>query len=554
MVARRRYCRHASVCVRDLTAALDAEQAPVRAAAGLALGRIGSDPAVLKSRLEDSSMEVRMSAVLALGAHSSPAARHVLLGLATAPGAQLAPLAVVALVSGADAASGDADALASSRVLGDYSSALAATSGGRVDAPALRERCRKLITGSGDAVLRARAAEVLATGADHATMALLTDALSGPSVDVRRSAALALGRSRHPLALPALMTAFELEHELLARAFLLLAIGDHGGAEAGAFLSEQVSEGRKPLRAWAALGLGLWGRERDDAAARKAVRDGYQSEGNRQQDGAWLLALGMLRDRDSLPMFSAALGGRDSRTRAAAADALALCGDKTAPEILRTTLRSDQCPFVRGAAASALGICGGRIDVEALAEAARTDAVPEVRGAAATALGALGSEPALAALLALATATDATTRAGAMRGLGRIARTKRYRRPQCGRGRPTSPCSRSGSAGRSARSSRSVWHRLASGVEIRHREQVVAGEDRHEDARVVGTFERVEAGPVVRQMSAVEHLHGNRRSHGVVGERRELAHRAPAGHRGPGPGAGQPASRWWFDSPGASVP
>jgi HEAT repeat protein len=330
---------------------------------------------------------------------------------------------VVALVSGADAASGDADALASNRVQADYAAALAATSGGRVDAPSLRSHCSKLLTGTGDAVLRARAAEVLAFAADAPTVAQLTDALSSASVDVRRSAALALGRSRHALALPALMTAFELEHELLTRAFLLLAMGDHGGAAAGPFLLEQMNEGKKPLRAWAALGLGLWGRSRDDAATRAAVRNAARGENNHDQDGAWLLALGLLRDRDSLATFTNALSVRDSRTRAAAADALALSGDAGAPAILRTALRNDSCPYVRSALVAALGACGGAADVDQLAESARNDAVPDVRTEAAFALGAMGSEPALEALLALARSADAATRVGALRGLGRIART-----------------------------------------------------------------------------------------------------------------------------------
>ncbi len=412
-------------------------QPQVRRAAVLAHGRAGGDVSLLRARLLDSHQEVRIAAVLALGAQGSAEARHLLLHLAVGTGPlgtqNLHAYALLALaVDPAPQGRPDADAVASAGLHdGNAAAQGALTFGLGGDSPRLRERSRTLLAGRGNTVLRARAAEALGADADAASVQDLTKALATRALDVRRSAALALGRSRHPLALPALMTAFELERELLARAFLLVAIGEHGGPAAGPFLSEQVEFGRRPLRAWAALGLGLWGRERDDAAARALVRQMAGKESNRDLAGAWLLAMGLLRDRDALPVLAQAMREESSTTRSAALQALGLLGQAGANELVRAALAADDCTFVRGTAAEVLGAVAREAeDLRALELAARTDLNPAVRGSAAAAIGLVGSWEAHARLLALCTADDPPLRAGALRGLGLLSRRHEPVAPQ----------------------------------------------------------------------------------------------------------------------------
>jgi len=250
--------------------------------------------------------------------------------------------------------------------------------------------------------------------------------LSARSPDVRRSAAWSLARTRHDLALPVLMTAFELERELATRQVLLLAIGSHGGLPGVAFVEEQLAHGKKPLRSFAALALGLLARQQPLPFVAARLRQAAESERNRDQVGAYLLALGLARDHASLPLMrQTLLHGAEASERAMAAEALALLPAPAELPLLHQALQGDSCPYVRAAAAGAIGNLGERAtDAGALAAAASRDPDNTVRAAAAFALGALGSEAARRELLHLVRSDDVATRAGAMSGLGRLLRAR----------------------------------------------------------------------------------------------------------------------------------
>lgn len=410
-----------------IRANLTASDPQLRAAAALAAGRIGGQVAALRLLLRDPSLGVRMATVLGLGADRSPAARHALLSLWTTDDLrELQPYGLLALAAEGPAdATADARALARQALDGSEGNSAAAALLARTDAdPALRALVQPRLAEPANAVVAARLTEALAVDADATLVAEMTRGLSGRLPDVRRSAALALGRSRHALALPALMTAFELEHDLTTATLLLLAIGEHGGDAAGPFLLEQMQRGRKPLRAFAALALGLFGRERHDATLATAVLAAAGQEANRDLDGAWLLASGLLRDAAALPRLREALAsGGSSTARGAAAHAMALVGDGGARDALRVAMQGDSCPFVRGAALEAYGMLGADTDdVIALGGVARHDRDPSVRIAAARALGAVATEAARAELLALGASDDVHLRVGALDGLGRLAR------------------------------------------------------------------------------------------------------------------------------------
>jgi HEAT repeat protein len=281
---------------------------------------------------------------------------------------------------------------------------------------------------------RAVAAQSLGLEADDEAIAALTMAVGERSVDVRRSAALALGRSHHVLALPALQTAFELEHDQLTRAMLLLAIGDHGGVAAKSFLCTELTSGSKALRGFNALALGLWGRARADDVA-LPIQKALANERNRDQRGAYLLALGMLRHRGSLDLLVGELmndntSANTSATRGAAASALGMIGDRAALAAMTQSLREDTCPWVRSQVARALAGFG-HVAIDALRTTLREDASATVRASAAFALGGIADAKAVVDLVDLVRdeSAPAEARAGAALGLGRHFRAHEPRLP-----------------------------------------------------------------------------------------------------------------------------
>lgn len=415
----------------------------VRAGACIALGRLGhpEDVPELLERLDDADRGVRNDAILALGANASPAAVHALSQLALhghlaagddrAPVTHIAsPLATLALGlarrRGAHAAS---DALvrglatARSGADGDRMRIAALLYADLQDDGGLHEFSRQILADRDlDVAVRCRAVETL-DFADAEVRRPILEALAGREVSLRRSAALALGRTDDTLALPSLMTAFELENEQFTRALVLLAIGEHDATDARDFLIEQLREGPKMLRAWAALGLGIWARDRDDTVARVAIRDGWRRERNQDHADAYLLAMGLAEDPDAVDILVEVV--RDdgsSMARSIAAEALALCGTDKVKGVLREQLSSDSCPYARSVAAEALGAWRDPADAGRLVAALGDADTPDERIRLANALGRLGGEHAHAAVIEVLDEGQLTARerAAAILALGQI--------------------------------------------------------------------------------------------------------------------------------------
>jgi hypothetical protein len=251
----------------------------------------------------------------------------------------------------------------------------------------------------------------------------LTRVLSGPHAELRRSAALALGQCRHELALPALLTAFDLEREHLTRGVLLLAIGAHQEPEARKFLCAELRGGPKALRAWAALGLGLALRNADDAVARTCLRAAQAAEKNDSAAGAYLLALGLARDTEALPILQAAMrADGEASMRLIAADALALIASDVARAILREQVRLDACYSTRAAMAELLCGIGDEDDIAAVRARLQFAAHDQEKAAFALALGARFSPDSAARLREVARDAKQSTalRAAAVHALGRM--------------------------------------------------------------------------------------------------------------------------------------
>lgn len=422
---------------------LHSADAQIRAAAALASGRIARAAAVepLSALLSDSSQRVREHALFGLGASGSSAGAHLLLGLLERGGRSFGnqdelelvtpralPLAILALAvgrrAGMDPGVASAVALLAPRVEeAQRPRALwAACLFQRIAPdPALEALCLRL-AGEREQVdaVRAAALEALGTSTDPRALARLQDALFGRELELRRSAALALGRSPQAAATGALLTAHDLEAEPLARGFVLLSLGLRGGPLARDVLLETLAHGSLASEPWAALGLGLHARVSRDPSIVRALLAAAPVVRNEDSRPAVLLALGLAQEPRAAALARAALEhGASPRERGYAATTLALLGGAANRAWLRERFALERSGFVRASLAQGLAVLGDASDVPTLFAALRGLAERDLQAVTAAALGQLGSAAALSGLDELVVSGDsALVRATALDALG----------------------------------------------------------------------------------------------------------------------------------------
>lgn len=412
---------------RILEAAKD-DHIQVRAAAAQSLGRLGVTGDELRSMLEDQAYEVKLAAVAGLSHAGTASAVHTLLGLATEPNL-LQPFALAGIgASGRQDASAQrvaSDLLAKSRIPAIM---VGAAAHDRLLGGDAKEATVERARNGNTTTIRGLAVAAVDGDARNTTIAALTQALSSAGKPARRSAAAALARTHADLALPALLTAYELERDIDTRAQLLLAIGEHGGAAARPFLIEQMQKGKKLVRGWAAAGLGIWARGSDTKQLAPLVRKGFDKERNSDRRGLWLIALGLLQDKGSRDLLIETYeDSKNSTLRAAAVYALGLLGENSVGDLYEKALRDDDCPFVRTAAATVSAAVLGDKATSMLASAVVDEKDTTLRGTITFSLGATGDPAAAKHLLALSKDKSPAVRAGAIRGLGRLFAVRRDR-------------------------------------------------------------------------------------------------------------------------------
>lgn len=340
--------------VELFAAQLKSPDADLRAAGAMALARVAGAQAHtdLLPLLEDAHNRVRHGALLALGLAGDGASCKLLLEVARSGriGAsrvsnEAKDVAVVALglarrrgqlpeldmaVAGL---AGDADHGPGAYGLMLYP-ALAADAKlplGIAMAGAVRAQLEDDGAGMGE---RGRAAESLLLAGDPAAVKVLSHLLGSARGELRRSAALALSESDHPLALPALQTAYELEANSSHRSLMLLTMG-RSGSSARNFLSQELRRGRASAKPFAALGLGLSLRAEDDTKARQVLRDAARGVKSDDARGAYALALGLARDGEAVPWLAELLArSGNAQQRSYAAQALGLVGTDDARDAL----------------------------------------------------------------------------------------------------------------------------------------------------------------------------------------------------------------------------
>lgn len=426
-----------------LVGALEHRDANVRSAAAVALGRIGGPDSVphIERLLTDPDVDVRHHAILALGATCSSEAAAILIHIAEHGTAateskerisRRAPaLALVALgLLRQQCKDPGLDEIVAriartrrgeDRNLVEEAAFMYATLApcAELESFALEVAQEK----NGDAGVRARAVECLRRSTDRETLSKVQHVLSGNRLDLRRSAALAMGGVSNPLATPALMTAYELESEAMTKSFLLISLGKQGGAAARDFLLKTLNKCESPQRRWCALALGILAHRSEDPLIGDAIRAAARLEKARDAQAAYWIASGLAHDSQALAEVRDGLvRATDPRQRMYAATALALIGGDEASTILRERRTEETAPLVQVAIVQALGYIGEHTDAAAMLETLAHLREPSLQGLAAVAMAFHGSSEALRGLSELARIDTGSSvrRAAAIDGLGML--------------------------------------------------------------------------------------------------------------------------------------
>ena len=220
----------------------------------------------------------------------------------------------------------------------------------------------------------------------------LVELLRDPHPDVRRTAALSLGKIGHSAGVPALVKGLG-DPDPVVREYSAWALGEIGeedvNTQAAMALVGAIGDERPAVKRAAAQALGKIG-------TRQPVIDVLieaLAVGELESRRSAVHALAQLEGISAYPALLSALGDRDARVRQGAVAALGELGDPRALPALRKRLLRDRNVGVRTEAAFRIGKLGGRADLPFLQKAANTDPTPLVHLWAMWALQNVGDTP-----------------------------------------------------------------------------------------------------------------------------------------------------------------
>ncbi len=204
----------------------------------------------------------------------------------------------------------------------------------------------------------------------------LVELLRDPHPDVRRTAALSLGKIGHSAGVPALVKGLG-DPDPVVREYSAWALGQIGedvNTQAAMALVGAMGDERPAVKRAAAQALGKIGTQQPIIEALIEALAVGELESRRSA----VHALAQLEGISAYPALLSALGDRDARVRQGAVAALGELGDHRALPALRKRLLHDGNVGVRTEAAFRIGKLGGRADLPFLQKAANTDPTPLV--------------------------------------------------------------------------------------------------------------------------------------------------------------------------------
>ena len=214
-------------------------------------------------------------------------------------------------------------------------------------------------------------------GNPQTVTARLVTLLQDPSPDVRRTAALSLGKIGHSAATTALVEALSDSDSSVREysAWALGQIGEEVNDTEAVRLAGALSDEHPSVKQAAALALGKIGpRPPVIAILTQAL-----AVGERSSRRAVVEAFTQLEAKGAFPALRKALTDPDPAVRQGAVAALGELGDRRALPDFRERLLFDASPGVRAEAAFRLGKLGDHQELQSLEEAAHDDMSPMVR-------------------------------------------------------------------------------------------------------------------------------------------------------------------------------
>jgi HEAT repeat protein len=174
-------------------------------------------------------------------------------------------------------------------------------------------------------------------------------------------------------------------------------------------LRTNLKKGSYTSRPFAALSLGLMGRSGKVGDSREAIKDVVRFEfrefrGDPKNRGGYAIALGMLGDREAVPMLIKVLEekGAVKRLRGACAIALGMIRDRSAVDAIKKALIEDKDPELRVDTAVAVGLIGDSESVKMLVDILKDPRSSlYVQGSVTLAVGRIGDKSAVEPLVAM---------------------------------------------------------------------------------------------------------------------------------------------------------
>lgn len=251
---------------------------------------------------------------------------------------------------------------------------------------------------------------------------VLKRAMTGKGAHTVRSAVIAYGQIGQQAGLEAGIMADMVKAlayvanrgEGQAQNYALIALGKIGGAaqdlslrnKVYATLSRAMTKGSFTGKPFAGLALGLMGRTMSGKSAdtaKESIRDAVRYEfdnyrGAPTNRGAYAIALGMLKDKKSVPAMIKVLAdrGEERKLRGFVAVALGMIGDGSAKKAIKDALMEKQDRDLRVDTAVAAGLIGDSSAIAALVSILNEDKVSLfVQGSVTLALGSIGDARAI---------------------------------------------------------------------------------------------------------------------------------------------------------------
>lgn len=203
----------------------------------------------------------------------------------------------------------------------------------------------------------------IALGKTHEPFAipLLEKLLLHKCVEVQQSAALGLGRMAQPgceKTVDKLYRCYKGTADQALKGFCLIAMGQVGGPLASKHLERALVNGKSSDAPWVCLGLGFSLRETPDPKKAGRLVHALKYHGNRSARGAAAIALGLIGYTEAQGTLTQLLEkGSDATFRGYCALAVGMIGDPASIPVLRKALfRSRQHDHVKTQAAMALAL------------------------------------------------------------------------------------------------------------------------------------------------------------------------------------------------------